>query len=129
MSKWHREKINPIEFMQQHWPGIDISHIEYDPGLKRSGRQYSIIRQTGHDGTLLLTLQLLRGAVIPLMKQESCFKPDMVDNDTGLIGMRYKIGPIQLSTCVGMVDLKCGRYPGQVERVRIPVICEKVYQQ
>jgi len=40
--------------------------------------------------------------------------------------MRYVVGPMLLSTVFGVVDLKCGRYPGQRERVRIPVICEVV---
>ena len=127
MSNWRREKLDPIKFLTENWPGIDVSHIEYDPEFKRGDREYWIVRGGGHDGTQIFTWRMLRDAVAPLALQQSCLKSKILENDPGLIGMRYRIGPMQLSTVYGMVDLKCGRYPGQRERVRIPVICEKVY--
>lgn len=129
MSNWRREKINPVKFINDNWPDIDTSHIVYDPNFKRQDRQYWIIRGGGHDGTQIFTFEMLRDAVAPLVTQQSCFKRDIIENDVGLIGMRYRVGPMLLSTVYGMVDLRCGRYPGQRERVRIPVISTKVYAE
>lgn len=126
MASFRKEKINPIEFMAQYWPKADLSHIEYIPEMKRSDREYWIIRGGGHDGTQMFTWQMLQSVVMPILRQESVLKSKIIE-DPNWIGMRYKIGPILLSTCYGMVDLKCGRYPGQTERARMAVICEKVF--
>lgn len=128
MASFRKEKINPIEFMAQYWPKADLSHIEYIPEMKRSDREYWIIRGGGHDGTQMFTWQMLQDVVMPILRQESVLKAKIIE-DPKWIGMRYKIGPILLSTCYGMVDLKCGRYPGQTERARMAVICEKVFAE
>lgn len=125
MKNWRREKINPLEFIKANWPDFDCSHITYDANFKRSSREYWIVRGGGHDGTQLFTWEMLRDAVAPLMLQQSCLKSKIPDAEAGR-GMRYVVGPMLLATVFGMVDLKCGRYPGQRERVRIPVICEVV---
>lgn len=127
MADWRREKINPIEFIKEYWPELDISHIEYDPNFKRTDRKYWIVRGQSHDGTQMFTFQLLREVVMPLMTQQSFFKPEISIDPDRIIGMKYKVGPILLTTAYGTVDLPCGRYPGQRERARIAVCSECVY--
>jgi len=42
--------------------------------------------------------------------------------------IKYIIGPIRHARCYGMVNLKAGRYPGLIERFKMPVICEYAYE-
>lgn len=128
MSKFRKELINPIEFIKSNLPNAYTDHIEFDPKMKRSDREYWIIRGGGHDGTQLFTWETLRDAVLPLMQMQSFFKSKEPDSWEGIVGIKYKVGYISLATAYGMVNLRCGRYPGQVERVRIPVRCELVYK-
>lgn len=89
--------------------------VTYDPAMKP---QYRIIRQQSHDGTLLFTRELLMNALTPLLLRTSYFMqeppgPEMVPH--------YIVGEIKLLTVFGMVSLPVGEYPGQRERVIIPV--------
>lgn len=120
-SSFSRSHHNPLDLIKNYWPDADISHIEYEPSLKKG--QYSIIRQCGGDGTLLFTIEMFQKALIPLLNKQSFFTK--LNPDWNLIkDIRYKIGPIKHATVRAMVQLNCGKYPGQRERIRIPVICE-----
>lgn len=114
---------NPIELIKDYWPEADISHIEYDPSMKKG--DYQIVRQSGGDGTLLFTIQMLQKALLPLVNMSSFFKPNAPKSWDNVKSIKYKIGPIKHATVFGMVYLRCSKtnkYPGQRERVRIPVI-------
>ena len=124
MSDFHRDYINPLDLINSYWSDVDISHIEYDSDLKVKDSDYCRIEQGGHDGTLLFTIELLQKSLLPLLNKSTYHIS--VDMDK-VKDIKYKIGKIRLSTVFGMVNLRCGRYPGQVERVRIPVVCEYIY--
>ncbi len=96
-------------------------NIVFDPDLKP---QYRIRRQSQHDGTLLFSIELLQKALMPLFDGRSYFKP----NGPTPPGMtaRYTIGRIKRMSVYGNVDLPCGNYPGERERVVIPVRCDYV---
>ena len=127
-NSFSKQRHNPIELMKKYWPNAGISHIEYDPNMKKG--EYFIIRQSGGDGTMLFTLQMLQEALVPLINMQSFYKPKDPGDWSGVKAIKYKIGPMRHVTCFGMIFLKCSsdhKYPGQRERVRIPVSCEIVY--
>ena len=128
-NSFSREKHNPLELIQKWWPDADVSHIEYDPNMVRG--YYSIIRQSVGDGTLLFTIQMMQEALLPLVNQQSFYKKNPPDDWSVVTGIKYKIGAMKHATVCGMMFLKCSKehkYPGQRERVRIPVICEILTQ-
>lgn len=123
-----REKLNPVEMaarLGSELPG----HIKFDPSLKMNHAQYKIIRQQSHDGTGVFTNQLLMDALLPLVNICSYYKPSPPDPTRTVIAVKYTIGYLWLTTVFGQVDLSAGCYPGLLERVRIPVICEFVYAE
>ncbi len=129
MSDFKRLKRNPIELIESFWPGANHSHITYDESLKMRRGQFDIIRQCGGDGTLTFTLEMLQKVLINPMNMESHCTRDDVDFDN-LIKIKYTIGPIYHSTVYGDIELKCGgKYPGQRDRARMPVICEYIYKK
>lgn len=116
MSKFERHRINPIEWMRNRgWP---VDHITYDPKMRRG--DYSINRQSAHDGTLLFTEELIHKALVHLAMKASYHKPREAEF-TAAKSVQYVVGPLRLATVFGAVDLPAGRYPGQRERVRVPV--------
>lgn len=123
-----RQYHNPLELIEQ-WGrnNVDLSHIEYDPTLKHG--QYSIIRQCGHDGTLFFTVEMMQKALLPLINKQSYWKKNTPKNWDDVIDIRYKIGRMKHATVFGKVKLQCGTYPGQRERIRIPVICEIITKE
>lgn len=127
-NSFRKQKHNPIELIKKWWPDADIRHIEYDPSLIKG--EYEIIRQSGGDGTMLFTIQMLQEALLPILRMESLFKPKIPENLEKVKAIHYKIGPIKHAQVFGMIYLRCSKtqkYPGQRERVRIPVICEVVF--
>lgn len=119
-----KQKHNPIELIKQWWPNADISHIEYDPDMKASDRQYWRVEQSGGDGTLLFTIEMLQKALLPLINKTTSYKPTIPCTPCDI---KYKIGDMRHVIVFGIVELRCGKYPGQRERVRIPVRCEYIF--
>lgn len=129
MKGFKKQKRNPIELAKKLWPELTddhLAHIEFDESLKPHKGQFDIVRQTGHDGTMIFTVKMLQDVLINPIKMQSHFKGETPDFER-LRGIKYRVGYIYHSTAFGMVDLKIGRYPGQVERARMAVICEYVY--
>lgn len=128
-SSFSRQKHNPLELIKQYWPDADVSHIEFDPSLRRG--KYSIIRGSGGDGTLSFTTQMLQESLIPLLNMQSYYRPELPDDCNDIKAIKYRVGWMRHVTIFGMVYLKCSKdhkYPGQRERIRLPVISELVYR-
>lgn len=116
MSNWSRQRLNPVD--QLKMLGLPCDHITYDPKLRRG--EYDIIRGSTHDGTLIFTRELISKALINLADRSSYYKPKGWKE-----GMRYRVGPVRIATVFGTVNLPCGRFPGERQRVTIPVITEQ----
>ena len=123
-----RYRHNPIELMRSWWPDADLSHITYNPDLHRG--QYTIIRQCEGDGTCLFTVQMLQDALYGIATMQSFFKQEPPENGLLIERVEYEIGSLNHATVFGMIYLrgsKNRKYPGQKERVRMPVNCKFVY--
>ena len=120
MSRFMKTRLSLDDAMRSidaKWTGKP--HITYDPTVKH---QYRIIRQQSHDGTLMSTYNLIQNALSTLFNRSSYYVPmGVVPEDCDVI---YTVGTIKIATVFGSVDLHCGRYPGQRERITIPVRCE-----
>ena len=130
MSDFKKELHNPMELIKEWWPDADISHITYDSNMKSDERDYWRIEQSGSDGTVAFTIEMLQKALIPLLNKTT-FSKITAPEDWGKVkDIKYTIGNIRHATVFGMIYLQCSKtnkYPGQRERVRIPVKCEYVY--
>ena len=133
MSKdFKKQKVNPMELIAQWWPHADVSHIEYDPNMKASDRDYWRIEQSGGDGTLTFTIEMLQKALLPLINKTTSYKGTPEEVLKKVVDIRYKIGDIRWVIVYGMIYLKCSttqKYHGQRERVRIPVKCEYILRE
>ncbi len=127
MSDFRRDYHDPMELIKQYWPEADVSHIEYDPEMKAADREYWRIEGCGHDGTMMFTIEMLQKCLLPIVNMTTHFVPTEPSDASKLKAINYKIGKIRHVTVFGMVELRAGRYPGQKERVRLPVVCEYVY--
>lgn len=127
MSDFRKERHNPLELIKRFWPEASVKHITYDPSMRKG--DYYIIRQSRHDGTLLFTLELLQRGLIKVINKESyCTKT--ISRDLKYKDIKYTVGPMKHSTVYGQVYLPCSKnhkYPGQAERIRMPVKCEYIY--
>ena len=127
MGEFKKEKHNPIELIKTFWPNANVEHITYDPKLKKG--EYNVIRQCGGDGTLAFTLEMLQKGLIDIVNGHSFFKK--TEPDWGKVKyIKYTVGDIKHATVYGMIKLKCSKtqkYPGQRERIRMPVKCEYIY--
>ncbi len=122
-----RAKHNPIELIEYFWPGVLVGHITYDPELRRG--DYNIIRQCGHDGTLTFTHEMLMKGLVDIARGTSFCKKTEPADWSRVKHIEYVVGPMRHVTVFGMVYLKCSKtqkYPGQRERIRMPVKCEYV---
>ncbi|EOU9618858.1 hypothetical protein ACOJM8_000955 [Klebsiella aerogenes] len=128
MSKFKREKLNPITVIENHL-GIKCEHITHDPSMRPSDAHYQIVRQCSHDGTSAFTWELLTETVINLARMKSFSKKFPPDESKKLVGIKYTVGMIWLSTVYGRVELPAGECPGQRERTRISVTCEYLYSE
>lgn len=127
MSDFKREKHNPIELMKMWWPDADLSHITYDPKMKASDREYWRIEESGGDGTLSFTIEMLQKALLPIINMCSTCKRTEPKDWRLVKGMKYTIGDMRHATVYGKVELRCGgKYHGQLERVRFPVRVEYI---
>jgi hypothetical protein len=127
-NNFKKERHNPIELMKLWWPYTDLSHIDYDPAMKKG--EYNIIRQSGGDGTAIFTIQMLQETLLPIVNKQSFFIPKEPSDWSKVKNLRYKIGPMLHATCFGMINLKCSKdrkYPGLRERVRMPVCSYFIY--
>ncbi len=125
-----RERLNPIEFIKNWFPEADISHITYDPNIKAGDRDYWLIRESGGDGLYMYTVQMLQKAVLPLINKSTYDNTVLVEQLENVKDVKYTIGDMWHSTVFGMIYLQCSKtkkYPGQHERVRIPVKCELIF--
>jgi len=127
-SHFRRELHNPLELMRAWWPDADLSHITYNPKMKRRDRKYWRIEQAGGDGTLAHSVEMMQKLFLPLMNKTSYYLPDEPSDFRSVKDIRYAIGPVSHATVFGYVELRCGgEYPGQRERVRMPVISTLVF--
>ncbi len=127
MSDFKKERHNPIELIKRFWPDADTQHIIYDPTMKKG--DYEIIRQSGGDGTLLFTIQMLQEALLGILNMQSWFKLTEPNAWEKVKAINYTIGTMRHVTVYGMIYLKCStthKYPGQRERIRMPVKCEYI---
>ena len=129
-KKFTKQHHDPIELMKSYWPDADISHITYDENMKPSDRQYWRMWNIGGDGTLLFTIQMMQKCLLPLINGNCFYLPEGPEDWSKVKGIKYTIGRMSHATVFGMIKLGCSndrKYPGQQERVRIPVKCEIVY--
>lgn len=126
MSKFRKDKINPIDFLSVEC-GLTARHIIFDPATKMNSSQYRIIRQHSHDGSLVFTRDLLVDVMLPLLIMTSCFKQEPPDNGRKLIGVEYTVGYLYMATVFWDIDLPIGIKHGQKERFSIPVNCKYIY--
>ncbi len=127
MSDFKKEHHNPIYLINNFWPQADVSHISYDPKMKRG--EYNVIRQCGGDGTMTFSIAMLQKGLIEIVNGQSYFKGTEPDWEK-VKSIKYTVGPMRHVTVYGMIKLKCSKtnkYPGQRERIRMPVNCEYVY--
>ena len=120
MSDFRKERLSledVMKILEAEWTGDP--HITYDPDLVQ---QYKIIRQQSHDGTQMFTWQMIRDSMLNLFHMNSYYRPMGLPPEDCYI--HYTVGTIRLVTVHGYVDLPAGRYPGQRERIVIPVTCE-----
>ena len=121
---------NPIEYIQKNMIGTKqfprltkraISHIEFDPNVKKD---YNIIRQQTHDGTFWFTYDMINKAMLALINKTTRHIRAGIDWKNVDV-LKYTIGWIKISSVYyDEVDLRCGKCPGEKERLRIPVKCE-----
>jgi hypothetical protein len=127
-ANWKRAKLNPIDLMSDYWPKAKLEHITFDPTLTKG--QYKIIRQGGGDGTLLFTSELIQDCLINIVNGSTYFKPTE-PLWYKVKGVRYTIGKLSHATVFGKIYLKCSKaqkYPGQIDRVSMPVNVEYIYK-
>lgn len=117
-------KHNPLDVIKDVWLDADTSHIKFNPDIEM---EYSIIRSTGHDGTLIFTAEMIRKALLPLVAMHSYFKPT-TPNFNKLKKITYTVGwMVHTSEYKEGMELCCGTYPGILEEIVIPVKCEYIY--
>ena len=94
--------------------------------MKSMERDYWRIEQCGHDGTMYFSFRMMQELLWPILNKTTCFKSKAPTDWSRVIDVKYTVGQIRHVTVYGKVDLRCGRYPGQRERVRMPVQCELI---
>jgi hypothetical protein len=124
-TSYERNRINPKDLAIKLWPKGDFSHVTYDPDMRMSDRDYFVARQCGHDGTMLFTYEMFQKALIDIANMTSYHASNPPKK--GLTRIEYTVGPARHPIVFGMINLKCGRYPGQRERIRFPVKVKYIY--
>jgi hypothetical protein len=120
---WH----NPMDIIEKHLYGNNISHITYDENMKFGDRQYYMIKESTHDGTCLFTENILINLLIPLILKTTCFKHTKPADANILKTIKYTLGKIRHAIVFGNFDINGHVMYGQRESVIIPVRCEYVY--
>jgi len=119
-----REYFNPIEWLTAR--GADCSHITFDPSLRPLDAEYRIIRGCTHDGTVMFTEELIAKTLVRLVTRETYFRDTEPADWSKVRDIRYTVGLARRAVVLGKVNLPCGRFPGQRERIAVPVRCEYV---
>lgn len=119
MTKWARQRINPVEYLKNHY-GIDVPWLVFDPTVR--GCNDEVGRRTQgstHDGTSLFTLEIITDILKALVARTVYRKPDPPENHPGCMPF-YRLGWIHLMQVYpDKVDLPCGRFPGQRDRAKV----------
>jgi len=129
MSSFQKKTHNPLDLIKQFWPDANTSHITYDGSLRKG--DFSVIRESTHDGTLFFTLEVLQKALLGLVNGTSYCTSHDIDWDR-LVKVQYRVGSIRHAVVFGDVKLRCSDaqlYSGQRERIRMPVTCEYIYKE
>ena len=128
MSDFKRERHNPVELIKEFWPDAPVNHITYDPEMLEG--EYNVIRQTTSDGTLAFTLEMLQRGLIEIVNMQSLCIPTKPKDWSKVKAIKYTLGKMRHATVFGNVNLPCSstrKYPGQRERIRMPVKCEYIF--
>ena len=123
-----KQRHNPIDLIKEFWPGASVDHITYDPDMKNG--EYDIIRQSGGDGTVMFTMEMLQKGLIGIANANSYYRLTEPEDWSKVKQIKYTVGPMRHVTVFGMIYLACSKdrkYPGQRERIRMPVKCEYIY--
>lgn len=129
MSNFKKEYYNPIELIERFWPEANVDHIIYDPKLKKG--DFNIIKQSGGDGTLLFTLQMLQNGLIDIVNAKIGSTSNKPKDWSKVKSIKYTVGKMRHATVYGMTKLRCSetrKYPGLRERITMPVKCEYIYK-
>lgn len=133
MSNFSKKYHNPIDVLKSYWPDADLSHIEYDPSLRLEGihSHGGVYRaqQSTHDGTSIFIHELIGQLLLPIVNMVTFIKSHPPKNWDKVTGIKYTVGPIRHSTVYGRVDLPVGKFHGQKDRVRMPVLCSYVEKE
>lgn len=129
MNKFSKQRINPLEFINNYYSSAYTNHITYNPNMKSDERDIWMVRQASSDGTLIFTIELLASIVEPLLKMQTFCKTTEPEDWSEVSHIEYTIGDIRLSTVYGQVQLGIGEYPGQKERARMPVAVRYVMKE
>jgi hypothetical protein len=113
------EYLNPVDVLKS----LDRTlpeHTTVNPLLsKLNGAQYEIIRSSTHDGTLIFEKELLLAVLFPVIYKLSFWIHEK-------IAEKYEIGLIRLETTYyDIVDLPCGKFPGEKQLATMPVKCKE----
>lgn len=126
--KFTKQKHSPLEIIKTYWPDSPTDHIVYRPEMKHSERQYWRIEQCSGDGCLAYTIEMFRKLLLPIINSTAYCKADEPIDWENVTHITYIVGPISHATVYGRLKLRGGggTFPGQRERVRIPVICKLI---
>ena len=125
MRHFSKEYHNPIKLIHGYWPHASTDHINYDPDMHQG--EYNVIRETGHDGTLLFTIAMLQKALVEIVNGWSFYKPTKPKNWSEVKYIKYTVGPIRHAIVFGKLQLSGKKMPGMKERIRMPVNCKYIY--
>lgn len=123
MNGFSKYKINPVEYLKKHFD-LELPHITFDPSLTRFNCQYQIIRQQSTDGTTSLTHKMVCEILHLIANEESVYKPLQPEQGKTPTGIKYIVGNLQIVAAYGIVQLRAGKYPGESQRYRLPIISE-----
>ena len=114
-----RQRINPVDYLKPRH-GIEADWITFDPTVRgcndEVGRRKS---GSNHDGTLLFTFQNI-DKILEQVVARTIFRIDNGPEKHEGCLPAYTLGWVHLmQTSPVLVDLPCGHFPGQHERVKV----------
>jgi hypothetical protein len=118
MPDFFHRRISPLEIVKE-LPGF----VEYNKGVNKT-YEYRIIRCSKHDGTLCFSMELIANVLFPILNMQSYYKKSAPYDLSTVGSISYIIGDLHQMVVFGMVDLPCGKYPGQREEIFLPVVCK-----
>lgn len=96
-----------------------IGHIKFDKDIDK---QYEIIRQSTHDGTLLFTDNLIAKALDELLQMRTYYIPDNPEWDS-IEAINYIVGEGVITSDFGEKNINGMKIQGQTDTLTIPVRC------